>query len=136
MNDFDRWNMIKKELDGQELPRFFPKEGVVWMCALGKNTGFEQNGVGNRFDRPALVVKKFNNQMYWTIPLSTKQKNLDFYYNFTDQGGNKVSAILAQLRLTSIKRFIRDMYEMDPGEFVAIRERLVGFFDRKSKPRT
>lgn len=135
--DFDRWNELKKRLDGKiDTPQFFPKEGVVWMTVLGKNIGYEQNGVGTQFDRPVLVIKKFNNQMYWAVPLSTKQKAFDFYYNFTDPEGKKVSAILAQLRLISIKRFIRDMYEMEFKEFKNIRARLVGFLEEKSKPRT
>ncbi len=64
MQDFDLWNKLKKILDfqGYRLPKF-PKEGEVWMSNLGKNIGFEQNGGGNNFSRPILVVKKFNNQM-------------------------------------------------------------------------
>ena len=78
--------------------KLFPNTSEFWMCSLGRNIGFEQNGGGNNFSRPVLVAKKFNNQMFWIIPLSTKQKNLDFYFNFTDPNGQKVSCILAQLR--------------------------------------
>lgn len=104
------------------------------MCAVGMNIGFEQNGTGRIFERPALVVKKFNNKMYWIAPLSTKQKEYDFYYNFIDPNGKKGSVILAQLRLVSVRRFIRDMYKINEADFDAILVRITAFLS-KSKPR-
>jgi mRNA interferase MazF len=134
--DFDGWNEEKKKRDRRTpLAAPFPKEGVVWMCILGINIGFEQNGAGKNFERPALVIKKFNNQMYWVVPLSSKQKKYDFYFNFTDPNGQKVAAILAQMRLVSVKRFIRDMYRLDGHVFTRLIEVLTGFL-KKSKPRT
>lgn len=113
-NDFDYWNELKKKIESEQNdPNKFPKEGEVWMSNLGKNIGFEQNGSGNSFSRPILIIKKFNNKMFWCVPLSTKQKNLDFYFNYTDPQNQKVSAILAQMKLISIKRLKRKMYEID-----------------------
>lgn len=125
--DFDTWNNIKKEVENRVFPGDdfpFPKKREVWMCVLGKNIGFEQNGGGDNFSRPVLVIKKFNNQMFWVAPLSTKQKEYDFYYNFTDPENLKVSLILAQLRLVSIKRFGRPMYEFSSKDFNTIISRL------------
>jgi mRNA-degrading endonuclease toxin of MazEF toxin-antitoxin module len=128
MKDFDRWNEIKKSIE-QELddPDKFPKEGEVWMCALGKNIGFEQNGSGESFSRPVMIIKKFNNHMFWTIALSTKQKRFDFYFNYTDPNGLKVAGILAQLKLTSQKRLKRKLYEMEPSNFMEVKEKLKKF---------
>ena len=64
------------------------------MCSLGKNLGYEQNGSGNNFSRPVLVLKKFNNRMFWCIPLSTKQNKFDFYYNFIDPNVEKKFLLL------------------------------------------
>lgn len=81
---YDDWNTIKKELESVESDvHKYPKEGEVWMSSLGKNIGYEQNGAGDTFSRPVVIIKKFNNHMFWIIPLSTKQKSLDFYYNLT-----------------------------------------------------
>jgi mRNA interferase MazF len=134
--DFDTWNEEKKLLDSTEpVAEVVPKEGWVWMCTLGVNIGFEQDGTGIDFTRPVLIVKKFNNQMYWVMPLSTKQKPLDFYYNFTDPSGNLVSVIIAQLRIVSSRRFIRDMYKLDSENREHITEIAMGFLG-KSKTRT
>ena len=73
--------------------------------------------------------------MYWIVPLSSKQKPLDFYYNFTDPLGNPVALISSQLRLVSTKRFKREMYRLSDADFENLLSQFRGFLD-KSKPRT
>ncbi len=125
MNEFDNWNEIKKKVDANsDVLNKFPKEGEVWMCVVGKNIGYEQNGSGERFSRPVLVIRKFNNHMFWVVPLSTKQKAFDFYYNYTDPEHQNVSAIIAQLKLISIKRFNRKIYELNSNQVSEIKSRL------------
>ena len=104
------------------------------MCVMGKNIGIEQNGSITDFVRPILVVKKFNNQMFWVVPLSGKQKRLDFYYNFTDPQRMVVSAILAQLRMMSTKRFMRKMYTLAANHYIRIRESLGAFLVIETPP--
>jgi len=126
--EFDNWNEIKKRVEfSNDEPDKFPKEGEVWMSSLGRNIGFEQNGSGDDFSRPVLVVKKFNNQMFWGVPLSTKQKSFDFYFNYTDPNDQKVSAILAQMRLVSVKRLKRKLYDLDNKKFGELSTRLKSF---------
>jgi mRNA interferase MazF len=126
--DYDVWNGLKKKIQsGTDAPGYFPQEGEVWVSSFGKNIGREQNGSGDSFSRPVLVVKKFNNHMFWCVPLSTKQKALDFYFNFTDPYGQKVSAILAQLKLISVKRLKRKLYELVPDTLAKIKEGLRNF---------
>jgi mRNA interferase MazF len=127
-NDFDRWNEIKKRLAGNASPPpAFPKNGEVWMCTLGKNLGREQDGGMRDFSRPVLVVKKLNNEIFWVVPLSTKQKSLDFYFNYEDPSGAPVAAVLAQLRLVSINRFRRDIYVLPATLLDEVRVRLRAF---------
>jgi len=97
------------------------------MSSLGKNIGFEKNGSGTNFSRPVLVVKKFNNHMFWCASLSTKQKKFDFYYNFTDPNGEKVSIILAQLKLVSVKRLKRKLYDIPNNDLTKVKDKLRGF---------
>ena len=125
MKDFNKWNELKKKIDEEDsLPDNFPKEGEVWMSSVGVNIGYEQNGSEDNFSRPMLIIKKFNNHMFWAIPLSTKQKDFDFYFNFTDPNGQKVSAILAQMKLVSVKRLKRDIYIMPKELFEEIKVKL------------
>lgn len=107
-NCFDIWNKIKKKIDSEPFRnRKFPKEGEVWMAAIGKNIGFEQNGSGDSFSRPILVIRKFN--------------------NYSDPEGNKVSAILAQMKLVSSKRVMRKIYRIEDSLFRMIKDKLRSF---------
>ena len=126
--DFDSWNELKKSIEESvhQEPRF-PQVGEIWMCAVGRNIGFEQNGSGDNFSRPVVIIRKFNNQMFWAVPLSTKQKQFDFYYNFTDPDNRNVSAILAQMRLISIKRLERKLYRVAPEILKKMKSRLQKF---------
>lgn len=125
MKNFDKWNEFKKRIDeDNNKPVNFPKEGEVWMSNVGINVGFEQNGNEDNFTRPMLIIKKFNNHMFWAVPLSTKQKKFDFYFNFTDLNNQKVSVILAQMKLVSVKRLKRDIYIMPDDLFKDIKEKL------------
>src|SRR3989344_1814652 len=128
MKDFDSWNEIKKKIESEEdAPNKFPKEGEVWMSSLGRNIGFEQNGSGDNFARPVLIVKKFNNHMFWCVPLSTRQKRFDFYFNFTDPNNHKVSVILAQMKLISVKRLKRKLYEFQSKTLEEVMAKLKSF---------
>ena len=128
MNEYDSWNELKKEVSKEiDQPDRFPKEGEVWISIFGKNIGFEENGTGESFSRPVLIVKKFNNLMFWSIPLSTKQKKLDFYFNFTDPSGLLVAAILAQMKLISVKRLRRKLYDIPQEQLIGIKEKLKTF---------
>jgi len=130
MDNFDSWNNLKKTINEVEIPQVnFPIPQEVWMCIVGKNIGFEQNGSGSNFSRPVLVIKKFNNKMYWVISLSTKQKSVDFYYNFTDPQENHVSVIIAQMKLVSIKRMKRKIYKMNDTDFLCVKNILKKFLD-------
>ena len=128
MTDFDSWNEIKKKinLENNKLERL-PKEGEVWMGVVGKNIGYEQDGGGDNFSRPVLIVKKFNNKMFWAVPLSSKQKKFDFYYNFYDPHNNPASVILAQLKLVSVKRLKRKLYDLPKYQLIEIKNKLKNF---------
>lgn len=127
IEDFDIWNNLKKDIESKEPVKKFPKEREVWMCTLGKNIGYEQNGIGSEFLRPILIIKKFNNKMFWVIPLSSKQKRFDFYFNFEDKDKNLVSLVLAQMKLVSIKRIGRKLYDMESKTFNEVRCKIKSF---------
>lgn len=129
MKYYNKWNNNKIEIEslGTVSIKQFPNEGDVWISKIGVNIGVEQDGSIIDFTRPVLVIKKFNNHMYWILPLSSKQKSLDFYYNFVDKDQNNVSVILAQLRVSSVKRFIRKIYEIDKSDYNLIKAQLIKF---------
>ena len=72
--DFQKWHTKKTEIERSNDIRIFFHEREVWWCTIGSNVGFEQDGKGEKFARPVLIFKKFNKEIFWALPLSTKIK--------------------------------------------------------------
>jgi mRNA interferase MazF len=125
--DLDKWNERKKKLDEQSRKQrpIFANEREVWMCSIGHNVGHEENGKGKKFARPVVVVRRFNKHSLWVVPLSSQQKDYDFYYNFTDREGNQIAAIISQLKLVSSARLLRRMYRVEKSQFAEIKDQIV-----------
>lgn len=103
--DFQKWHKIKERID--HVPaRIFFHERETWWCSIGVNVGFEQDGRGERFARPVLIFKKFNNEVFWAIPLSTKIKKGKFYVPIELGDGVPRVVIISQLRLMDAKRLV------------------------------
>lgn len=103
--DFDKWCALKKKIDAKKRQIFF-NEREIWWCHMGVNVGYEQNGKGNRYARPILILKKHTSKVFVSVPLSTKIKpNNHFYQKFTFQGKEQ-SAIIMQIKLMDSKRLI------------------------------
>jgi mRNA interferase MazF len=98
--DFERWGIEKKILEqkGPKALNFNRRD--IWWCSLGINLGDEEDGKNEFFERPVIIIKKFNHRIAWVLPLTTKQKTGIYYYNF-DYEGKVFSVLLSQIRLVS-----------------------------------
>jgi mRNA interferase MazF len=123
--DFLRWHQQKEHLHKEkERPHFH--DGEVWFCNLGTNIGFEQDGRGKEFLRPVIVIKKFNQEVCWGLPLTRNHKKGAYYFSFALNGENS-TAILSQLRLMDGKRLQYKIGDVSEGDFIEIRKRLARF---------
>ncbi len=104
--DYTNWHKKKTEIEHTSDVRIFFHEREVWWCSMGSNVGFEQDGKGTEFARPVFVFKKFNKEVFWAIPISTKIKTTKFYTQININDGIDRVAIISQLRLTDAKRLI------------------------------
>lgn len=129
MKDFDQWNKEKKGLEdvGHDILSFHERE--IWWCSIGVNLGDEQDGKNELFERPVLVLKKFNNKVAWVLPMSTKPKD-GIYYHMLEHEKQTFSVILSQLRLVSVKRFRRFVRKISPHQFELIQNKLVNFIKK------
>jgi len=126
VKDFDSWNKEKKSLEttGHDILAFHERE--IWWCSIGINLGDEQDGKNELFERPILVLKKFNNKVAWVLPMSTKSKEGIYYHNLEHEG-QVFTVILSQLRLISVKRFRRFVRKISPHQFALIQNKLINF---------
>jgi hypothetical protein len=93
--DFWKWHSLKSEIEKQiPSPLFYERE--IWWCSVGANVGAEEDGKNDPFERPVLVLRKFNRDMFWGIPITSKEKYGEYYYPFSLHGesmcGNRAGA--------------------------------------------
>jgi mRNA interferase MazF len=131
--DFDTWNDKKKNIDNDPHARVFFHIRELWFAHLGANVGFEQDGRGDEFLRPILVVRKFNNEVLWVVPLTkTEKPNNPYYADFQyaafpeAEGATPSSsvAILSQLRLIDAKRLRYKLGTAHADEFDDLKEKI------------
>lgn len=121
---FDEWNLLKKSINGAEMRRnLFFAEREVWWCSLGINVGVESNGKNQRFERPVLIVKKFNGEMIWVVPLTSKPKYGPYFTPVTF-GGAIRWACTSQLKTISTKRLLRKMDVISTDDFLKVSEEI------------
>lgn len=125
--DFRVWTRFKSTLE-KTSQRLFFNEREIWYCHLGENIGFEQDGKGESFLRPVIVIRKFNNQIFWGIPLTRTHKKMPFYFSFFPNIISGLSpkesvAILSQVRLIDAKRLRRLVGTISEKDFSTLKER-------------
>jgi mRNA interferase MazF len=121
-NDFDKWNTLKKYLNSSNKRPFF-KEREIWWLSQGVNVGFELNGKNQLYERPVLVLKKFNSNVFLGIPFSTQIKTGP-YYSTVNLHGKDTQAILSHIKLYDTQRLIRRLIKIPTHDYDRIKEDL------------
>jgi mRNA interferase MazF len=122
--NFDEWNIEKKNIHFSKPCAVF-HEKEIWWCAMGINIGYEEDGKNRLFERPVLVIKKFNKHVAWVVPITTKPHYDIFHYQLRFSGN---FLIIPQVRLTSSKRFIRFVEKISDDEMLEIFEVFKSFY--------
>ena len=126
--DFGRWHKRKERLHNEKVRAFFHKR-EVWWCSLGANIGFEQDGKGGKFARPVLVFKKFNNEIFWALPLSLqvkkKKETAHFYASVNLPDGIPRIALLSQMRLIDGRRLLKKIDTIPEENYSEIQKAVI-----------
>ena len=116
--DFDIWNVKKQELSKTE--RVYFGKGDIWFASVGKNIGDEEDGKNSDFEHPVLIVRKFNNNIFLGIPLTSNEyKDGKYYHKLVSFPGS--TAILSQVRLFDAKRLLRYIEKLESKELKEIK---------------
>ena len=78
--DFLRWHGKKRWLHKEKVRPFF-REREIWFCYLGANVGFEEDGSGDEFLRPVVILKRFNRVTFFGIPLTRTIRMGEYYFS-------------------------------------------------------
>jgi mRNA interferase MazF len=134
VRDFDKWNERKKALDEKSRKPLF-QEREIWWCALGANLGFEQDGKHDNFERPILILRKYNANLFFGVPLTSAEHKGKFYFEikYGDKRKNGY-AILSQGRTLSPNRLIRKIHRIGNETFQNILKKHNGLLAEKRTP--
>ena len=120
---FVEWTRLKIKLHTVDRDIYF-REGEIWWASLGVNIGHEQDGKNENFERPILVLKKFNQHVLWAVPLTSQIKENNPYYFKYILGGEAYAAVISQLRLVSSKRLRRKIGMFLDNDYKKVREEI------------
>lgn len=101
--DFWKWHTKKEQLNETKGTALF-HEREVWWCALGVNIGYEQDGGQEDFERPVVILKKFNLDACLMVPLSARPKQGTYYFPIGKIEDRDAVAVLSQVRFIDRKR--------------------------------
>src|SRR3989344_6262420 len=122
--EFKKWHSEKEDLHEHKQRPFF-HEREVWFASLGVNIGFEQDGRGDKFLRPVIVTRKFNNEVLWILPLTKNIKKGKYYIQISISDNNELSTvILSQIRLLDSKRLQYKIGDISVDGLKEIKKRL------------
>ncbi len=119
---YDKWNEVKKQTSSIKKKVYF-KERDIFYIKIGENIGFEQSGKGDMFLRPVVILKKFNNDFFMGIPLTTTLKEGLYYYQF-EFTNKKSNAILSQMKSFDAKRIKHKIGVINQNDFKQLKEKI------------
>lgn len=123
MKKFDKWNFQKKVIN-DNTPKVFFKERDIFFIKLGKNVGDEQDGKGQKFKRPVVILRKFNNNLFIGVPLTSNlNKNSIFYFKF-NLGKKENNAILSQIRIIDSRRLVNKIGMISKNDFNLMKQKI------------
>src|SRR3989344_4694401 len=85
-----------------------------------KILGDEEDGKNSDFEHPVLIVRKFNNNIFLGIPLTSNEyKDGKYYHKLVSFPGS--TAILSQVRLFDAKMLLRYIEKLESKELKEIK---------------
>lgn len=124
---FDNWNDVKKNLHGEHKAVIFKERDIFWV-SIGVNIGYEQDGKGEIFSRPVVIIKKYNNNLFFGVPLSTTIREGSFFFTF-DFNNEISSALLVQGRVYDAKRLENKIGMISKNDFEILKSKLKGLLN-------
>ena len=122
MKDFDNWNNKKKNIEKFRWPYF--KEWQIWNLSLWINIWVESIWKWKDFVRPILIIKKFNNKMFYGLPMTTQYKDNKYIYKIEE----KSFIILSQLKALSNKRLLNKKWFISKEKLFNIKQKIRDIF--------
>ena len=122
--NYSIWTSLKCKINNQNYSFFGFKEREIWVCSLGENIGFEEDGKGIRYTRLILILKVFNRRLCFVVPLTSKDKSGNFYYDLNIINKKRSVALLTQLKTIDSSRLLYRIGIIDKENFSKLKNKI------------
>lgn len=118
--DFNGWNEIKKKTNNEK-PRLYTVR-EIWWCRFGVNVGSEQDGSGEWYVRPGVILRGFGPGACLIVPLTTSLREHSLRVPVGLIDGREARANLSQMRVIDTRRLERKIGFLDKETFAGLRK--------------
>src|SRR3989338_1094862 len=122
--DFDWWNESKEKTDTWN-PRLYTVR-EIWWCQFGVNIGTEQDGRGDNFLRPGLILRGFGSDACLVVPLTTSAREHPLRVSIGEVDGQRARANLSQIRVIDTRRLVEKIGFLEKEMFAQVRKTAKG----------
>ncbi|MDR1184430.1 MAG: type II toxin-antitoxin system PemK/MazF family toxin [Coriobacteriales bacterium] len=123
--DYKEWMVVKATTNSSNARPKVYRDGEIWLCKIGENIGFENDGKGAKFVRPVLILKRYKNgNTCHVVPLSTTDKRTRYHYAFDGGTGKTSVALLSQSKTIDAMRLYHRIGTATSKDFAEIRSRI------------
>ncbi|MDZ4299872.1 MAG: type II toxin-antitoxin system PemK/MazF family toxin [Candidatus Sungbacteria bacterium] len=117
---FDQWNEEKKKTHAEN-PRLYTVR-EMWWCRLGINVGSEQDGRGNNFLRPIVILRGFGSDACLVVPLTTSVREHPLRISVGIVDGREARANISQIRVVDTRRLAEKIGFLEKEIFMRLRK--------------
>jgi len=118
--NFDKWNTVKKKTN-YERARFYTVR-EIWWCRLGVNVGTEQDGSGESFLRPVVIVRSFGSETCVVVPLTASRRQHPLRIPVGKVQQQDATALLSQIRVIDTRRLVEKVGFLNKDTFTELRK--------------
>ena len=100
----------------------------IWWCSFAANVPVEAEGA-SVLERPVLVFRKFNSEVFWGLPLTSKKKEggkFEFVFSMHQKDR---TALLSQMRVLSARRLIRRLGKISDAQLRVLNAAVADFIN-------
>ena len=125
--DYKNWMALKAHIHNDlASPNsdFSYREGLVYWMNIGENIGYEEDGKGEHYSRPVLVVAGLGKTLFLGAPITTKKKDGKYYVKICVNGEIRY-AMLNQIRSYDTARVHSLKGKIRLSELRMLKQRLI-----------
>ena len=120
---YDEWNSCKKNIQTKKHSVHI-KNSEIYFISIGKNIGYESYGKDKDFLRPVIILRKLTHNTFIGIPLTSKEKDGNYYFSFSYKKDKISTAMLNQIRVFDTKRIVYKSGFLKKDVFEELKEKV------------